>query len=183
MAYRRDPPLCSLCSTVQSIFILSCRATRALGGEGGTHDLRPLSSTGSLNEYLTGELLLRPSQLRCEVPVRRRKPQARPAWCALQAYMALSSPGRRVEPRLHTHRMVLSHRHQGCPAGCFQASFSLDDVHRLAFKVSGSSTSLICSLNDSVTFCNYFSLSNFSVPVLSSFLTGFTSLWRFAVCS
>ena len=96
---------------------------------------------------------------------------------------ALSSPGRRADPRLHTHHMVLSHRHQGCPAHCLLPSFSLDNVHGLKFKVSGSSTSLICSLNDSVTFCNYFSLSNFSVPVLGSFLTVFTSLWRFAVCS
>ena len=85
-------------------------------------------------------------------------------------------------PTTHTPH-GLSHRHQGCPARCFLPSFSRDNVHGLTFKVSGSSTSLICSLNDSVTFCNYFSLSNFSVPVLCSFLTVFTSLWRFAVCS
>ena len=55
-----------------------------------------------------GQLLLKPSQLRCEVPAWRRKPQARPAWRTLQVYMALSSPGRCVDPRLHT-------RHMACP--------------------------------------------------------------------
>ena len=52
---------------------------------------------------------------------------------------------------------------------------TLDNVYRLTFKVSGSSTSLICSLNDSVTFC--ICCLNVSVPeyLLGSFLTVFTS--------
>ena len=83
-------------------------------------------------------------------PGAARTPQARPARHALQVYTAPkpSSPGGHADPGY---------------------------VYRLTFKVSGSSTSLICSLNDSVTFC--ICCLNVSVPeyLLGSFLTVFTS--------
>ena len=117
-----------------------------MGGKGGAIVL----SWKSFKEYLLGELLLRPSRLRCDVLVR-------------QGHRRPGQPG---TPSRSTWRG------RQALQGAVQ---TLDNVYRLTFKVSGSSTSLICSLNDSVTFC--ICCLNVSVPeyLLGSFLTVFTS--------